>query len=279
MRLVRFYFHRVSKFVPRISSRLFWHLFTNPRARRFKPSEEKFYHSLEPVQTIKSEEYQSEFTIWRKGKEGKKILVLHGWEGRSSDFSKLIDRLAINNTVYSVDFPGHGKSPKGKAHLPIFVDVIKTVVYQLVPFDLAIGHSLGAASLAIAFGEARLSEQIKSLIFLGLHPEPSQYFMQYRSVTRVNDQVFQRCLNFAERKTNKSLLDYSCYNFLDEYEKSDVHFVHDSDDKIINLRRVSKLNEELPNAQLFHGSHGGHFRHYRHESVIDYIEAVVNEIE
>lgn len=270
MKFIRYYFHRVSPFTPRLATRLFWHLFTKPRPRKFSKADESFYKEAlsEHLRSIK---YKAPFTLHRRGSREKKVLILHGWEGRSSDFSKLVHQLEKVSTVYTLDFPGHGKSPKSRAHLPMFIDVIESAIEHLTKVDTVIGHSLGAASLAMTVGKGDYLHRIKKLIFLGLHPEPSQYFLQYKEATKVNEKVFERCVKLAQSRTGEKLLDYSCYHFLDDYSQYEVHFIHDQDDKIIKVKRVEELSMKLENSKVFKGDHGGHFRHYKDNEVIEHI--------
>lgn len=274
MKFIRFYFHRVSPFTPRLATKLFWHLFTKPRPRKFASVDESFYKEAQ-TEHLRSKKYKAPFTLHKRGKGEKKVLILHGWEGRSSDFSKLVHQLEKIATVYTLDFPGHGKSPKSRAHLPMFIDTIETALDHLSEVDTAIGHSLGAASLAMAVGKGEYLHRIKKLVFLGLHPEPSQYFLQYKEATKVNEKVFDRCVKLAQSRTGEKLLDYSCYHYLEDYSQYEVHFIHDEDDKIIKVKRVEDLSEKLDAAKVFKGYHGGHFRHYKNKEVIDRIVEIV----
>lgn len=276
MKAIRFYFHRVSPYTPRIATRLFWHLFTKPRTRKFSKTDEHFYRKV-TSELLVSKTYEAPFLVHSTGKGLKKVLVLHGWESRASDFSKLVEKLKEIATVYVLDFPGHGKSPKSRAHLPMFVDAIETTLDSLGEVDTVIGHSLGAASLAIAVGDNNDKNNVMKLVFLGLHPEPSQYFLQYKKVTKVNEKVFERCVKLAESKTGVKLLDYSCYHYLADYSQYETHFIHDEKDSIIRVERVEEFSKKLEKSQIFKGDHGGHFRHYKNQEVIDYIFQIVNK--
>lgn len=276
MKAIRFYFHKVSPYTPRMATRLFWYLFTKPRARKFSKADEGFYHKV-TSEAVVSKTYKAPFLIHRAGQQTKKVLILHGWESRASDFSKLVDKLKTIATVYVLDFPGHGKSPKSIAHLPMFVDVIESTLDSIGRVDTVIGHSLGAASLAMAIGDNAYQNTIDKLVFLGLHPQPSQYFLQYKKVTKVNDKVFERCVKLAESKTGVKLLDYSCYHYLANYAQYETHFIHDERDSIIRVERVEDLADKLEKSQVFKGNHGGHFRHYKNPEVIDHIFQIVNK--
>lgn len=276
MKLVRFYFQRLSPLTPKLASRFFWRLFTSPRKRKWTDAEEKFYASSEGSAAI-SDEFQRPYTIWKRGTGTKKVLILHGWESRASDFRRLIEGLEEDAELYIVDFPGHGKSPDSIAHLPIFVDVIKSAAKEIGCLDWIIGHSLGAASLSMAVVEPDFKIQVGGLIFMGLHPIPSNYFLQYKSVTRVSERVFEECIKLAQERTGKALLEYNCYDHLDTLNKYKIVFIHDEKDAIIRPERVVEFASKIENGQLFVGDHGGHFRHYKNQEVIAKIQSVVSE--
>ncbi|MCB9197068.1 MAG: alpha/beta hydrolase [Flavobacteriales bacterium] len=267
MKFIRFFFSKLSPIFPGVAARLFWHLFTNPRKRKMTDADKRFYLQCKVTKLV-SEEFKKPYSIIETGSGSLKVLILHGWESRSSDFRKMIDKLKTVATVYSVDFPGHGVASKSRAHLPIFVDTIHSAVKQIGPVDVTLGHSLGAASLSMAVVDEKYFSYFKTLVFLGLHPIPSSYFLQYKKITRVNERVFEACLKYAEKRTEKSLLNYDCYNHLEVYRNYQVFFIHDSFDKIIHLDRVNDFAEKLGGNEVFTGDHGGHFRHYKAEEVI-----------
>lgn len=82
----------------------------------------------------------------KQGKGGKNIILLHGWGQNISMMSPIADNLSIDNTVYTLDLPGHGNStePTTPWNLIDFVDVLYDFISKNKIKDVTlIGHSFG----------------------------------------------------------------------------------------------------------------------------------------
>lgn len=85
---------------------------------------------------------------WGKGPT---VLMMHGWEGRPTQFAVLIETLvAAGHTVVSLEGPGHGQSPGQQAHVALFARALLEAAAELPPLRAVIGHSMGGASLLLA---------------------------------------------------------------------------------------------------------------------------------
>ena len=279
MKLVRFYFQRVGWIAPKYTAKLFWKLFTKPRKRIQSPSQLNFLATAKTTSHF-SIEYNAPFTIHKFGHGKTKILLCHGWEGRTTDFKNIIQELEKNQDcqIWSIDFPGHGVSPHHVAHLPIFIDVIKSVVGIESSISVFIGHSLGAASLAMTVPELPDNFHDKKIIMLGLHPVPSEFFEQYKKVTKISEKQYMKCVTYAEAKVGKSLTHYDCNQHTEIYNRNQILLVHDTFDKIIRQDRILELEKKIQSANSFFGDHGGHFKHYKHPEAIAQIDSFIRDI-
>ncbi|EKT4466145.1 alpha/beta fold hydrolase [Pseudomonas putida] len=85
---------------------------------------------------------------WGKGPT---VLMMHGWEGRPTQFAALIDTLvAAGHTVVALEGPAHGRSPGQQAHVVLFARALLEAAGELPPLRAVIGHSMGGASLLLA---------------------------------------------------------------------------------------------------------------------------------
>ena len=149
LKMVRWYFGTIGAYLPFLTKRIYWKLFTTPRERKWLAKHDALLSNASSY-SMKNKKYEQEFVVHSFGEGSKKALVLHGWEGRTLDFMKVIDGLqAKGYQVYGVDFPGHGKAAKSHASLPVFMETIQAVLKN-EEFDLIVGHSLGAASLSLS---------------------------------------------------------------------------------------------------------------------------------
>ncbi|MGC7838523.1 alpha/beta fold hydrolase [Pseudomonas sp. L7] len=85
---------------------------------------------------------------WGKGPT---VLLMHGWEGRPTQFAALIEALVqAGHTVVSLEGPAHGRSPGQQAHVVLFARALLEAAAELPPLRAVIGHSMGGASVMLA---------------------------------------------------------------------------------------------------------------------------------
>lgn len=78
------------------------------------------------------------------------VLLMHGWNGRASQFAPLVrDLVGEGYRVVAFDAPAHGDSPGRRTDVRDWVDAAHALSDAEGPFDLIVGHSFGAfAALA-----------------------------------------------------------------------------------------------------------------------------------
>lgn len=83
--------------------------------------------------------------------QGPTVLLMHGWEGRPTQFAALIDTLVeAGHTVVSLEGPAHGHSPGDQAHVALFARALLEAAAELPPLRAVMGHSMGGASVLLA---------------------------------------------------------------------------------------------------------------------------------
>jgi pimeloyl-ACP methyl ester carboxylesterase len=83
--------------------------------------------------------------------QGPTVLLMHGWEGRATQFAALIETLVkAGHTVVSLEGPAHGCSPGQRAHVVLFARALLEAAAELPPLRAVIGHSMGGASVLLA---------------------------------------------------------------------------------------------------------------------------------
>ena len=89
------------------------------------------------------------------GENGPLVLALHGWRGRTTQFSPLAAALATQGfRTIALDLPGHGRSAGERATPRILAELLIEVTKITGPAHAAVGHSFGGAAIgaALAFG-------------------------------------------------------------------------------------------------------------------------------
>lgn len=101
-------------------------------------------------------------TVYTWGKSDKKILLVHGWSGRATQFYKVKNYLLSRGfQVIAFDAPAHGENKDVKTtHMLEFVESIERVNMTFGPFYGAIGHSLGGLAILNAYNKGFKVEKI-----------------------------------------------------------------------------------------------------------------------
>jgi len=82
---------------------------------------------------------------------GPTVLLMHGWEGRPTQFASLIQALVGSGYgVVALDGPAHGRSPGREANVVLFARALLEAAGELPPLHAVIGHSMGGASALLA---------------------------------------------------------------------------------------------------------------------------------
>ena len=95
------------------------------------------------------------------------VVLVHGWAGNRTFWTRQVDLLAETYQVVAVDLGGHGESATGRDdwNLPAFGDDVVAVVTDVGARDVAlVGHSMGGDAAVFAAG--LLSERVRGLVWV-----------------------------------------------------------------------------------------------------------------
>jgi pimeloyl-ACP methyl ester carboxylesterase len=87
----------------------------------------------------------------RWGTAGPRVLALHGWQGRASQFRMLAAALVpAGFQLIALDGPAHGRSPGREANPSMMADALLEAAVETGPLHAVIGHSMGGAAALYA---------------------------------------------------------------------------------------------------------------------------------
>lgn len=95
------------------------------------------------------------------------VILVHGWAGNRTFWSRQVDVLTERYHVVTVDLGGHGESGTGRGdwNLPAFGDDVVAVVEAVGARDVAlVGHSMGGD--AIVFAARLLGDRVRGLVWV-----------------------------------------------------------------------------------------------------------------
>ena len=120
-----------------------------PPAPRLTPREAGY---LATATRAKIATCAGELTTWTWGRDlAPAVLLAHGWAGRGSQLGAFAEPLvAAGFRVVAFAGPAHGESPGTEAHVPLFAKCIAEIGQKIGGVVAGVGHSMGAASAAMA---------------------------------------------------------------------------------------------------------------------------------
>ncbi len=196
--------------------------------------------------------------VYSWGKGDKKVLLVHGWAGRATQFFKIKNYLLSRGLqVVAFDAPAHGENNDVKqTHMLEFVESIERVNMTYGPFYGAIGHSLGGLAIINAYNKGFKVEK------LAVIAAPCSIANVIRDFThRIG----------AGERTEKGLIAHLIANYkvpLEHYSGQEqapsvsakgliVHDIHDHD---VSVEESRMLHKAWKGSQLFVTKRLGHRR-------------------
>lgn len=258
-----------SYLAPKLAARQADRLFTTPQQGKQK----SFRDVPPPQQTMISTAYGKLCCYrWPAPEQGgkpssqPKVLLIHGWSGSPLQFQDVIKELVGQGCeVLTYDQPAHGRSEGKRASLPDFNAALQEILTQCGPFDVAIGHSLGATALAytIAGGDQRVGKAIlaaapsdieratKRFAHILWFSEPVRRMMQDRIEQRYGQLMSLFSVTYYGMKIKVPTL-----------------VVHDQSDKEVPFEDAQCMHREIAGSKLVKLSASGHQRMLKHPEFV-----------
>ncbi|QNL89092.1 alpha/beta fold hydrolase [Pseudomonas putida] len=189
---------------------------------------------------------------WGKGPT---VLLMHGWEGRPTQFAALIDTLVqAGHTVVSLEGPAHGCSPGQQAHVVLFARALLEAAAELPPLRAVIGHSMGGASVLLALQMGLRAETAVSIA------APAQLLGVLRRFARhlgLPARARAAFIRQVERDVGMQIarLDVSGY----QLELPGL-VVHAADDTLVPATEAEAIHKAWFDSRLLRLEEGGHQR-------------------
>jgi alpha-beta hydrolase superfamily lysophospholipase len=187
--------------------------------------------------------------------QGPAVLLMHGWEGRPTQFATLIETLVqAGYTVVALEGPAHGCSPGEQAHVAAFARALLEAAAQLPPLRAVIGHSMGGASVMLALQWGLRAEAAVSIA------APAQLLGVLRGFARrlgLPARARAAFIRQVERDVGVqvSRLDVSAY----QLELPGL-VVHAGDDQLVPASEAQVIHKAWFDSRLLLLEQGGHQR-------------------
>ena len=230
------------------------------------PKREQYMLKSAQKKRLHIPEIKKEIEILSYGYSKKKVLLVHGWSGRSTQLFAFADKLLENGyMVISFDGPAHGKSTGRTTMMPEFLKTIEKINTTFGPFEAAIGHSFGATSL---YNAAATFLDIKTFIAIGSGDRISDIISNFVKNLYLNEKSAKKIQSGLEKKWVIHLDDFSSSTVAKKI-KIPVLVVHDKTDGDVPVSCAYKIRQNLVKGSLFITNGLGHTKILRNNEVIN----------
>ena len=201
---------------------------------------------------------------WGSGR--RRALLMHGWEGRATQFAALVEPLVDEDfEVYALDAPGHGRSSGAYAHPFLFARSMLELQGMLGSFDLAVGHSMGGGALLWA---ANHGLSVRSIVTMGAPTRLEDVLTRFCAYVNMGPDATRTFIDAMERETGVRPSDVTPERVGAGLGSRPGLIVHADDDREVPFSDAVELQEHWPGGSLREAPGLGHRRIMRDEDVV-----------
>ena len=184
-------------------------------------------------------------------------LLVHGWSSFGLRFLPWVKHLrALGLAVVSFDQPGHGLSTGTYCTLPEFADTVRAIGRHYGQAELAIGHSLGGAALALAQDEAW---RARRLVLIAPAADMDAAATRYFRFVRLGEHLRRPFYAWLVRRTGVSVEALQMHRHVARLGQPGL-IVHDLDDADVPWDEGERYARHWPGARLLTTQGLGHHR-------------------
>ena len=263
-------FARILDFVSKgLATRFLWRIFCRPIKFKVPSREAEFYNKTEQ-ERIDTESVGKKIMLYQIPNDGQRILFVHGWNGRSSQFYRIIELLSDNGyDITAVDLPGHGRSSRSNTNLPEITDLLSEITKSRGPYDGIVCHSFGGVAVLNSVRRGASCEKLV-LISPGIY-EIKPMFKTFVGLFGLDEEYYaDRLFGLAESLYGTNPGNYGLERFSKQID-TETLIIHCEDDKEALKEIAITLNGDMKNSTLHLTEGLGHRRILRDEKVAEMV--------
>ncbi len=238
--ILQFFSHNLTVL---LAAKLFTTPFTFKTPKREKVMEESSQKKKHFVTSINKEVH-----VLSYGYSKKKVLLVHGWAGRSTQLFMIAHKLLEKGyMVISFDGPAHGKSEGKTTNLKEFIETIKSLEKEFGPFDAAVGHSFGSMAILNANAE---KEIFKCIVTVGSGDKVSVILNNFTNNLGLKKNISNKMITYFEKKWKIRLADFASSKVAEKV-KIPTLVIHDTIDGDVNVSCAVNIRQNLEKGELY----------------------------
>ena len=200
---------------------------------------------------------EDQFTLWRWGRSGPLVVVLHGWGSHAARFGTFVGPLTeAGFSVIGIDAPAHGESPGTFSDLPRFRDSLAEVLRMHEPIHAVIGHSLGGGATRTVLAETA-DHHPKKICLFGVPSDMDYILESFAMMLGLGPAAVLDLRTRFERKFGRPASAIAAVAAAPAV-RIPVLIVHDEEDNVAPIAAAVVLHEAIPGARLVRTRGFGH---------------------
>ena len=212
---------------------------------------------------------------WRwgaRGKAGRSVLLVHGFEGNRAQFGAVIDALLARGlSVVALDVPAHGESAGRELTAVNFVAAIDRVLERLGPVEAVVGHSMGAAMCLFAVAQR---DDVGRVVLVSSPSGLLRELHRFAAAVGLSRRGTAAFVASVERRVGRPAADYDVRHVVGKVGLP-VLLIHDQNDRQVPVAEAARAAHALPTAELMVTKGLGHNRLLADRAVVAAIAAFV----
>ncbi|SDU88614.1 alpha/beta hydrolase [Pseudomonas mucidolens] len=202
--------------------------------------------------------------------QGPTVLMMHGWEGRPTQFASLITALVdAGYSVIALEGPAHGRSPGHEAHVLLFARAMLEAAAELPPLHAVVGHSMGGASAMLA---VQLGLRANALVSISA---PSRFLDVLRGFAGMVGLPARARAAFIQQVEHAFGMPLKRLDVAHYQLNLPGLIVHAADDDVVPVKASQAIHEAWFDSRLLRLEQGGHQKVLADPRVIESVLALV----
>ena len=210
--------------------------------------------------------------------EGPLVILIHGWEGRSTQMTIIAKKLAsLGFQAVAVDIKAHGESDGRKVSFKDYIEDIDALIKHLdQDVHAMLGHSAGGLCMMAA--REMLDLKVNHFVTVSSPSAPFPLIESIREQLNLSEPV----LDMIRARVAKNfdcnwdeLVDGRAYK--KRHNDEQLLLVFDKDDDVVEHNQSDVIQEIWPSAKVFKSNGLGHFKPLWAEEVVDQVAQFIAE--
>jgi pimeloyl-ACP methyl ester carboxylesterase len=185
------------------------------------------------------------------------VLMLHGWEGRPTQFAHFIaPLLRAGRQVVALDAPGHGESPGNESNAILFTHALLEAAVEIPNLEAVVGHSMGAGAIGYALSLGLSPERV---VLLGGPSSLRDVLEQYADGVQLQPRARARFFDVVANHTGVHPDEVDIRRLARSFDVPAL-IVHDRNDVLVPFAHGERMAAAWPGAEFMATEGLGHWR-------------------